>query len=115
GAALALLTLLSGCAQRDVGPINIVASNAPPAEEQFITDSGDDGSTVVALSFSGGGMRASAFSYGVLTAFDDLFIDEIPYRRSMVDNVRMISGVSGGSVVAAYFGYKGRDAYRDLD
>lgn len=115
GAAFALLALLSGCASRDVGPINVVTSKAPQAEEEFITDSGDDGSTVVALSFSGGGMRASAFSYGVLTAFDDLIIDEVPYRRSMVDNVRMISGVSGGSVVAAYFGYKGRDAYRDLD
>lgn len=115
GMLVAALIFLSGCAARDVGPINIASSAAPPHAPDFITDSGDDGSTVVALSFSGGGMRASAFSYGVLTALDDLIIDEIPYRRSMVDNIRMISGVSGGAVVAAYFGYKGRDDYRDLD
>lgn len=115
GALLACLAFLCACGARDVGPINLVASDAPPPTPDYITDGGDDGSTVVALAFSGGGMRASAFSYGVLTALDDITIDEIPYRRSMVDNIRMISGVSGGAVVAAYFGYKGRDDYRDLD
>ncbi len=115
GAIMTCLALLSGCATSDVGPINVATSEAPPPTPRFIPDSGDDGSTVVALSFSGGGMRASAFSYGVLTALDDIVVDEQPYRRSMVDNIRMLSGVSGGSVVAAYFGYKGRDAYRDLD
>lgn len=109
------LAFLCSCAAKDVGPINLASSDSPPPTPKFIADGGDDGSTVVALAFSGGGMRASAFSYGVLTALDDIVVDEIPYRRSMVDNIRMISGVSGGSVVAAYFGYKGRDAYRDLD
>lgn len=111
----AALILACGCAARDVGPINTVGSETPPPTPKFITDGGDDGSTVMALAFSGGGMRASAFSFGVLTALDDIVVDEIPYRRSMVDNIRMISGVSGGAVVAAYFGLKGRDDYRDLD
>lgn len=114
-ALIASLACLYGCAAKDVGPINLAGSDAPPPTPRFIADGGDDGSTVVALAFSGGGMRASAFSYGVLTALDDIVVDEVPYRRSMVDNIRMISGVSGGSVVAAYFGYKGRDGYRDLD
>lgn len=109
-----LLLTIAGCAARDVGPINLVHSDAPPPSPDYLTDSGDDGSTVVALAFSGGGMRASAFSYGVLTALDDMVVDEVPYRRTMVDNVRMISGVSGGAVVAAYFGHRGRDNYRDL-
>lgn len=111
----AALILLCGCAVKDVGPINSASSDSPPATPRFLADGGDDGSTVMALAFSGGGMRASAFSYGVLRALDDVVVDEIPYRRSMVDNIRMISGVSGGAVVAAYFGYKGRDDYRDLD
>jgi len=109
------MTILHGCAAKDVGPINVASSDAPPPSPTFIADSGDEGSAVVALAFSGGGMRASAFSYGVLTALDDIVVDERPYRRTMVDNIRMISGVSGGSVVAAYFGYRGRDDYRDLD
>ena len=111
----ASLACLYGCVANDTGPINLASSASPPPTPKFIADGGDDGSTVVALSFSGGGMRASAFSYGVLTALDDIVVDEVPYRRSMVDNIRMISGVSGGSVVAAYFGYKGRDGYRDFD
>jgi predicted acylesterase/phospholipase RssA len=115
GALVAALVILSGCVARDVGPINTVSSEAPPPTPKFIPDGGDDGSTVMALAFSGGGMRASAFAFGVLTALDDIVVDEAPYRRSMVDNIRMISGVSGGAVVAAYFGYKGRDDYRDLD
>ncbi len=115
GMAFACAALLGGCANLDTTPINLVASQAPPASPLYIADSGDDGSTVVALSFSGGGMRAAAFSYGVLRALDDIVVDQEPYRRTMVDNIRMISGVSGGSIVAAYFGYKGRDGYRDLD
>src|SRR5690606_5595588 len=78
----AALILACGCAARDVGPINTVGSEAPPPTPKFITDGGDDGSTVMALAFSGGGMRASAFSFGVLTALDDIVVDEIPYRRS---------------------------------
>lgn len=112
--ALASLVALAGCA-KDVGPINLMHSALPAASAPFIPDSGDDGSTVIALAFSGGGTRAAAFSYGVLTALDDLVVDELPYRRSMVDNIRMISGTSGGSVLAAYFGLKGRDDYRDFD
>lgn len=115
GALVASLAILCACVARDVGPINLVGSDAPPPTPKFIADDGDDGSTVMALAFSGGGMRAAAFSYGVLTALDDIVVDEIPYRRSMVDNIRMMSGVSGGAVVAAYFGYKGRNDYRDLD
>lgn len=113
-AAFASFLLLTGCA-KDVGPINLMHSAMPAASAPFIPDSGDDGSTVVALAFSGGGTRAAAFSYGVLTALDDLVVDEMPYRRSMVDNIRMISGTSGGAVLAAYFGLRGRDAYRDFD
>ncbi len=115
GSLIAGLLALSGCAGKDVGPINLARADLPQSSPEFIPDAGDDGSTIVGLAFSGGGMRASAFSYGVLRALDDMVVDEIPYRRTMVDNIRMISGVSGGAVVAAYFGAKGRDDYRDLD
>ena len=106
--------LVSSCAAVDVGPINTEAALTPRPSPAFIPDSGDDGSTVIGLAFSGGGMRAAAFSYGVLRELDDMTIDTVPYRRSMVDNIRLISGVSGGAVAAAYFGYRGRDDYRDF-
>jgi NTE family protein len=67
------------------------------------------GSTVVGVAFSGGGMRASAFSYGVLSELDryEMTTERGPTR--MTDMIDLITGVSGGSVTAAYFGLKGRE------
>jgi NTE family protein len=68
--------------------------------------------TVIALSFSGGGMRAAAFSYGVLTGFDET---QLPNRSSsLLDHVDFVTGVSGGSVLAAYYGLKKRKALADF-
>lgn len=112
--AVAVSLLTAGCIADDVGPINVLTSEAGHPSPTFIPDPGDDGSTVVGLAFSGGGTRAAAFSYGVLQALDDIVIDERPYRRTLVDDVRMISGASGGAIAAAYFGYKGKDGYQDF-
>ncbi len=67
------------------------------------------GATVVGVAFSGGGMRASAFSYGVLSELDryEMTTERGPTR--MTDMIDLITGVSGGSVTAAYFGLKGRE------
>ena len=115
GLALSALVILAGCSIKDIGPINTLTSEARPGSPEYIPDVGDDGSTVIGLAFSGGGMRASAFSYGVLTALDELIIDEVPYRRSMADNVRVVAGVSGGAVMASYFALKGSDGFQDFD
>ncbi len=114
--ALAIVTglLLAACASFDTGPINVLTAEVGPASPEFIPDPGDDGSTVVGLAFSGGGTRAAAFAFGVLSELDTYVVDEKPYRRTLVDNVRTIAGASGGSVMAAYFGYKGKDGYRDF-
>lgn len=114
--ALAIVAglFLGACASLDTGPINVLIADVGPASPEFIPDPGDDGSTIVGLAFSGGGTRAAAFAFGVLSELDTYVVDEKPYRRTLVDNVRMISGASGGSVMAAYFGYKGKDGYRDF-
>lgn len=111
---LAAAIAAAGCSAVDTTPINLVTQQTPPSSPEYLPDPGDDGSTVVALSFSGGGMRAAALAYGVLLELDTLAIDEIPYRRTLVDNVRTVAGTSGGSVMAAYLGYKGKDGYRDF-
>ena len=68
--------------------------------------------TVVALSFSGGGTRAAAFSYGVLPPWRKR---RIPGRStSLIDRVDFVTGVSGGSVLAAYYGLKKRKALLDF-
>jgi len=60
----------------------------------------------VALSFSGGGLRAAAFSFGVLKALEASGSAQQP----LLDDVAMISSVSGGSLTAAYYGLHGPTA-----
>jgi NTE family protein len=69
---------------------------------------------VVALSFSGGGTRAAAFSYGVLTGFDQTRVPSRSGPVSLLDRLDFLSGVSGGSVLAAYYGLRGREAFADF-
>lgn len=115
--SLACVTLiglvLSACATGDVGPINTHVAEVGRPSPAFVPDPSDDGSLVVGLAISGGGTRAAAFGYGVLRGLDEVVVDHHPKRRAATDDIRMISGASGGSVPAAYFGYKGR-GYVDL-
>ncbi len=113
-ASLGILLAISACAARDTGPINVFTPEVTQVSSHFINDFGDDGSLVVGVSFSGGGMRAAAFAHGVLSELDEAVIDEEPRRRSVTDSIRMISGTSGGAVAAAYFGYRGADGFHDF-
>ncbi|MGB6349890.1 MAG: patatin-like phospholipase family protein [Pseudolabrys sp.] len=110
-AAVATLALaLAACAATFNEPINLpVASNAaivPPGTPPNV-----GGDTVVAIAFSGGGTRAAAFAYGAMRGLDRL---PARGRGSYLDRVIFISGVSGGSVTAAYFGLKGHAALADF-
>ncbi len=71
--------------------------------------------TAIGLSFSGGGTRASAFAFGVL---QELAKTEDTSRNGarapLIDRVSLVSGVSGGSVTAAYFALYGRDTLSDF-
>jgi NTE family protein len=68
---------------------------------------------VIGLTFSGGGTRAAAFAYGVLNEFESTRVQTPKGALSLVDRVDFVSGVSGGSVLAAYYGLK-RRAYGDF-
>jgi predicted acylesterase/phospholipase RssA len=105
---------LSGCGSVFNEPINELAL----AETNLITalpegtDSED--TTIIGLGFSGGGTRAAAFSFGLLKELEATPIPGDSKGRAMIDAVRFVSGVSGGSVTAAYFGLKGRQGYGDF-
>jgi NTE family protein len=109
-ALLALPCLLFACAARFSEPINVqVAADPARAIPTGLPDVGSD--TVIALAFSGGGTRAAAFAHGVM-----LGLDRAPARGggSYFDKIVFLSGVSGGSVAAAYYGLKGRPALSDF-
>lgn len=70
--------------------------------------------TFVILSFSGGGTRAAALSYGVLRALREDTLGE--NGPPLLDEVDVISSVSGGSFTAAFYalhGPKTFDAFED--
>jgi NTE family protein len=60
----------------------------------------DDEKTFVILTFSGGGTRAAAFAYGVLEELSETPLGD---GRTLLDEVDVISSVSGGSFTAAYY------------
>src|SRR5258708_5481150 len=121
GACAALVvgcTQITGCAQAIHNePINAQLTGSPQqqAAELGVVDTKptlDD--TVVAVTFSGGGTRAAAFSYGVLQGFDETRVEYGGRATSLLDQLDFVSGVSGGSVLAAYYGLKKRAAMADF-
>jgi NTE family protein len=105
---------LAGCVSAFNNPINdlaLVPSEGPVVLPEL--PAGQNDTTVIGLGFSGGGTRAAAFAYGML---QELQATPAPgYKgKSMLDLVHFISGVSGGSVTAAYYGLKGKQGYTDL-
>ncbi len=73
-----------------------------------ISKSDNTDSLFVVLSFSGGGTRAAALSYGVLEELRNTKIIWKGKEKSLLDEVDIISSVSGGSFTSAYYGL-----YRD--
>jgi len=67
------------------------------------------------VTFSGGGTRAAAFSYGVLEelAKTEVVIDG--KKRRLLDEVDAISSVSGGSFTAGYYGLFGDRIFEDFE
>ena len=117
GRVIACAALLAGCTQViHNDPINQPLTANPGQVEAALDperpDNYDD--MVVALSFSGGGMRAAAFSYGVLTGFDQTRVPTRTGPVSLLDRLDFLSGVSGGSMLAAYYGLRGRAALADF-
>ena len=66
----------------------------------------------VVVTFSGGGKRAAAFSYGVLEALRDIKVTTPDgEQHSLLDEVDLISAVSGGAFTAAYYSLFGKEAF----
>jgi NTE family protein len=62
---------------------------------------------LVLLAFSGGGTRAASFSYGLLESLRDTTFEVDGQSRRLLDEVDVISSVSGGSFTAAAYALYG--------
>ena len=106
--ALTLLLVLAGCASYPANPH--LAQYDPNAGYRYqnLKAPGNSESLFVILTFSGGGTRAAALSYGVMEKLRNTKIQWEGKERRLLDEVDVISSVSGGSFTAAYYGL-----YRD--
>jgi NTE family protein len=109
--------VLAGCATRPVNPA--IAETAPDRGYRFQTRQAldRDASTLLVVAFSGGGTRAAAFSFGVLEALRDTVVrDASDAPRRLLDEIDVLTGVSGGSFTALAYGLHGEqlfDTYAD--
>jgi NTE family protein len=76
---------------------------------------GKEDDFLMLLTFSGGGTRAAAFSYGVLETLRDTEVSTHGQKERLLDEVNWISGVSGGSFTAAYYGLFGDRIFQDFE
>jgi NTE family protein len=71
-------------------------------------------SLFVILAFSGGGTRAAALAYGVLEKLRAAPIRWDGRARRLLDEVDVISSVSGGSFAAAYYALFGEETFSEF-
>jgi len=71
-------------------------------------------SLLLIVNFSGGGMRAAAFSYGILDKLQNTRINWEGNSTTLRNEIDVISGVSGGSITAAFFAAFGNQTFDDF-
>ena len=114
--ACVALTLATGCS-------TFRAANQPLAKWESgsgygpanILEARGAGRVLLVLAFSGGGTRAAALSYGVLQELRDTTVAIDGQAVRLLDEVDVITSVSGGSFTAAYYGLHGDDIFETFE
>ncbi|MBW2192746.1 MAG: patatin-like phospholipase family protein [Deltaproteobacteria bacterium] len=99
-------------------PVNKSISSVQSVENYAVGNEGGSSRSselLLILTFSGGGTRAAAFSYGVLEALADTEVVINGRLGRLLDEVDGISSVSGGSFTAAYYGLFGDRIFEDFE
>ncbi|MBI5016616.1 MAG: patatin-like phospholipase family protein [Deltaproteobacteria bacterium] len=110
----AALLLVVGCAHyRDNARLATYSEKSGYRFENVPGGENSD-SLFVILALSGGGTRAAALSYGVLDALKNAPIRWEGKDKRLLDEVDVISSVSGGSFVSAYYGLFGDKIFADF-
>jgi NTE family protein len=114
---LVAIVALGGCASR---PINEPITKFDPKSGYrpyllIPKRRNNDPSTLFIVSFSGGGTRAAAFSYGVLEELrrTEIAVDGKP--RRLIDEVDVTTGVSGGSFTALAYALYGERLFAEYE
>lgn len=104
------LMMLGGCASRPINPPieQVDLAKGYRFDTRWEHRRNYDAENLVVLAFSGGGTRAAAFSYGALEALRRMEVTGPKGRKlRMLDEVDLVTGVSGGSFTALAYGLYG--------
>ncbi len=114
--AIGTVLLLGGCASRPVNPR--ISDYVPDRGYQYSkrVKHSKYPENLVVLAFSGGGTRAAAFAYGVLEVLRRTqLVDERGVDFRLLDEVDVITGVSGGSFTALAYGLLGESLFDEYE
>ncbi|MGD9089185.1 MAG: patatin-like phospholipase family protein [Desulfobacterales bacterium] len=98
--------------------VNTQITNVQAVERYYLRNQAQSQKSdelLLILTFSGGGTRAAALSYGVLKALADTQVVVGGRQLRLLDEVDVISSVSGGSFTSAYYGLFGDRILKDFE
>jgi NTE family protein len=110
----ALCGFVGGCAHWPATP-RLEQVGGPGYRLAEVTRPGQSDDLLVVLAISGGGMRAAALGYGVLEELRRTEVMVNGVKRRLLDEVDVISAVSGGTLPAAYYALRGEKTFEEFE
>jgi NTE family protein len=116
--AVTLLAVLcvfaAGCAHWPATP-RLEKAGAPGYRLDEVVRPGQSDDLLVILAISGGGTRAAALGYGVLEELRRTEVTVNGVKRRLIDEVDVISAVSGGTFPATYYALRGEKTFDEFE
>ncbi len=109
------IAMLTGCAYHYSVNAPLTHSTDPSTGYRWATTTvplRPDNETFVIVALSGGGKRAAALGNYILRELDAI---RMPNGKTLLDQVGVISAVSGGTFTAMYYGLHGRAGFDDFE
>ena len=112
---LVSLLALAGCTTRNWNAPAEISEAHGSEPVRHCSPRGKANELYVILAFSGGGMRSAAMSYGLLETLRDTTISIGGTEHKLIDEIDVVTSVSGGSFTAAYYGLFGERIFEDYE
>lgn len=112
--AAACCMLMDGCAHWPATP-RLAQVDTSGYRLANVTRPGQSEDLLIILAISGGGMRAAALGYGVLEELRRTEVTINGVKRRLIDEVDVISAVSGGTLPATYYGLRGEKTFEEFE
>jgi NTE family protein len=110
----AVCVFAGGCAHWPATP-PLERAGAPGYRLAEAPRPGQSEELLVVLAISGGGTRAAALGYGVLEELRRTEVTVNGVKRRLLDEVDVISAVSGGTLPATYYSLRGEKTFEEFE